>query len=119
MTTIKSHKDLEVWKKSIALVSEVYTLTRDFPKEEIFGITSQIRRDVISIPANIAEGAGRNSKKEFIQFLFISLGSLSELETLLILANNLNLIGDNSNLNTEVTSIRRMLLGLINSLKSK
>ncbi|MDD5765842.1 MAG: four helix bundle protein [Candidatus Marinimicrobia bacterium] len=116
---MKSHKDLEVWMKSIALVSEVYTLTRDFPKEELFGITSQIRRAVISIPTNIAEGAGRNSKKEFIQFLFISLGSLSELETLLIIANNLKFIDDISNLNTELTSIRRMLLGLINSLKSK
>lgn len=119
MTALKSHKDLVVWEKVMELVTEIYSLTRAFPKEETFGLTSQIRRAVVSIPTNIAEGAGRNSRKEFIQFLSISLGSLSELETLLIIAKNLSLIEDNSNLNTELTDIRRMLLGLISSLKNR
>ncbi|PIS30755.1 MAG: four helix bundle protein [Candidatus Marinimicrobia bacterium CG08_land_8_20_14_0_20_45_22] len=116
---MKSHKDLKVWKKSMELGSEVYSLTRDFSKEETCGITSQIRRPVISIPANIAEGAGRSSKKECIQFLFISLGSLGELETLLIIANNLKLIKNISALDEKVATIRQMLIGLINSLKKE
>jgi four helix bundle protein len=76
---MKSHKDLDVWKKSMDLVTDIYRVTKDFPKEEIYGLTNQMRRCVVSIPSNIAEGGGRNSKREFIQFLYISLGSVSEL----------------------------------------
>ncbi len=65
---MKSHKDLEVWKKSIDLVTEVYSITKDFPKDQVYGITNQMQRSAVSIPSNIAEGAGRNSKKEFIHF---------------------------------------------------
>ncbi len=83
------HKDLEVWKESMLLAKEVYFLTKGFPKEEIYGITSQIRRASVSVPSNIAEGAARSSDKEFIQFLYISLGSLSELETQLLLSRDL------------------------------
>ena len=81
----RTHKDLDVWNKSIELAEKIYKVTSSFPKEEQYGIVSQIRRSVVSISSNIAEGAARNSKKEFIQFLYIALGSLSELETQLIL----------------------------------
>jgi len=81
---VKTHRDLDVWKNRIELVKKIYILTKDFPKEEIYTLTSQIRRSAISIPSNIAEGAARNSKKEFIQFLYIALGSAAELETQLI-----------------------------------
>lgn len=77
MREIKSHKDLEVWKLAMALVEKVYQLTNSFPKVEQFGLTSQIRRSAVSVPSNIAEGAGRQNTKEFIQFLYISLGSLA------------------------------------------
>ena len=87
---IKIHKDLDVWKKSMDLVEGVYRLTKSFPDSEKYGLTNQMRRCAVSIPSNIAEGAGRNSKKEFKQFLYISLGSISELETQLIISSKLN-----------------------------
>jgi len=71
---IRNHKDLNVWKKSIDLVDIIYKMTKSFPKEELYCLTSQIRRSAISVPSNIAEGAARSSKKEFIQFLYIALG---------------------------------------------
>ncbi len=77
----KPHKKLDVWKKSLDLVKEIYTLTHTFPKYEIYGLTNQMRRAAVSVPANIAEGAARNTKKEFIQFLHMAEGSLSELDT--------------------------------------
>ena len=120
MEEIKSHKDLEVWKKSVELVTNVYEISSEFPKEERYCMTNQIRRAAISIPSNIAEGAGRFHNKEFIQFLYISLGSCSELETQLLICSNLNYI-DSSSLNSLISKIfviRRMLLGLIKSLKN-
>jgi four helix bundle protein len=75
------HKDLDVWKKSMALVVLIYDITSKFSSDERFGLTSQMRRAAVSIPSNIAEGAARKGDKEFIQFLMIALGSLSELET--------------------------------------
>jgi four helix bundle protein len=113
---IKTHKDLEVWKRSIALVTEVYKITNDFPKSEEFGLKSQIRRASVSIPANISEGAARHSTKEFIQFLYIGLGSLSEMETLLIISKNLNFI-ESTYLIDQIVVLRKMLLKLISSLK--
>ena len=83
---MKTHYDLNVWKKGIELVEEIYKITSNFPKEEIYGLTSQMKRAVISIPSNIAEGASRQSSKEFIYFLYIALGSASELEKHLIIA---------------------------------
>lgn len=77
---IDSYRDLEVWQKAIALVTEIYRLSRAFPKEEIYGLTSQLRRAAVSVPANIAEGWGRNMTREFIQFLRTARGSLLELE---------------------------------------
>jgi len=78
---MKTHKDLEVWKISIEMVTNIYKITRIFPKEEIYGLTNQMRRAAVSVPSNIAEGSGRNSNKEFVQFLYYAVGSLSELET--------------------------------------
>ena len=78
---MKTHKDLEVWKNSIDLVVLIYSLTSTFPKEELFCLSSQIRRAAVSVPSNISEGAARNQKKEFIRFLQISMGSLAEVDT--------------------------------------
>lgn len=78
---INSHKDLKVWQESMALVENIYQITKSFPSNEQFGLVAQMRRCAISIPSNIAEGAGRKGSKEFVRFLYISMGSLSELET--------------------------------------
>ena len=86
---IKTHKDLDVWKLSIQLVKDIYQLSSKFPSEEKFGLVAQIRRAVVSIPSNIPEGEARNSDKDYIRFLYISLGSLSEIETQLIIAEEL------------------------------
>jgi four helix bundle protein len=86
----RSYQDLEVWKSSIGFVKEIYQATAKFPPSEVYGLISQIRRAAVSIPSNIAEGQGRNSFKEFRQFLSISLGSLAEAETQLIIANEIN-----------------------------
>lgn len=116
VTEVKTHKDLEVWKQSIDLVTDIYRITEGFPKNEGFGLTSQIRRASVSVPANISEGAARNSTKEFIQFLYIGLGSLSELETLLIISENLRFMQSEPFLN-RITALRKMLIRLIQSLR--
>jgi four helix bundle protein len=87
---MKTHKDLDVWKDSIELVVEIYKLTKGFPREETYGIISQLRRASVSVPANISEGAARGYTKEFVRFLRISQGSLSEVETLLHISLRLN-----------------------------
>ena len=89
MSGVKTHKDLDIWKRGIEFVEEIYKATTDFPKDETYGLISQIRRAGISYPSNIAEGAARFSTKEFIHFLYISLASLSEIETQLIIAEKL------------------------------
>lgn len=115
-----SYKDLDVWKKSIDLVKQIYQITEAFPKSEIFGLSSQIRRAAVSIPSNIAEGQARNSNKEFRQFLFISLGSVSELETQIIIAQELGYVKEESakNILDATDSITRMVKGLIKSLNT-
>jgi len=114
---MKTHKDLQVWQFSMDLVEKIYLLTKNFPSEEKFGLTSQMRRAAVSIPSNIAEGAARNSTKEYVRFLYIALGSLSELETQCELSKRLK-FGDDS-LISEIIEIRKKLLGLIRSLKNK
>ena len=89
---IHSYKELTVWQKSIELVVEVYELTDKFPKVEMYGLISQMRRSAVSIPSNIAEGCARQNNKETIQFLYVSLGSIAELETQLLIAKELNYI---------------------------
>lgn len=116
--SIRTHKDLDVWNKSMELAEEIYQLTKGFPREERFGLTSQIRRSAISIPSNIAEGAARSSKREFIQFLYVAMGSLSEVETQLLLAKRLTFLSG-ADIFIKIESIRRMLLGLIRHLKGR
>jgi four helix bundle protein len=116
--TVSTHKDLNVWKKAMDLAAQVYSLTAKFPKEELYGLTSQIRRSAVSIPSNIAEGAARHSRKEFIQFLHIASGSVAELETQLLLAIPIGLLsGDH--IISHVEEVRKILLGLLRSLKKK
>ena len=93
---LKTHKDLDVWNKAMDLAEQLYLLTGRFPKEEQFGLTSQIRRAAVSIASNIAEGAARNSNKEFLQFLYIALGSAAEIETQLLLAKRLKFLKEDN-----------------------
>ena len=118
---MKSHKDLEVWKRSIELVTLLYEYTKGFPKDEAYGLTGQIRRAAVSIPSNLAEGAARNHSKEFIQFLYIALGSISELETQLIISEKLNYIDQQKSawLQNELSELRRMMIGLIGSISKR
>ena len=118
-TLIQSYKDLEVWKKGIALAKRAYQITRNFPKEEIYGLVSQIRRSAVSIPSNIAEGRSRQHKNEFVQFLYIALGSCSECETQIVLACELDYLEAEikKELLEELSQIGKMIRGLINSLK--
>jgi four helix bundle protein len=92
MNSIKTYKDLLIWQKGIVLTDDIYSLVKTFPNDEIYSLTSQIKRSTISIPSNIAEGFGRNSTKSYLNFLKISRGSLFELETQLIIAKNQNFI---------------------------
>lgn len=117
---IKPHQQLDVWKRSFAFVTKIYALTNGFPADEKFGLTSQIRRAAVSVPVNIAEGAARKSKKEFVQFLHISLGSASELDTLILLCGELKLIDPKQveQLNEDLHVTYKMLRGLINRNKS-
>ena len=115
---MKTHKDLDVWKDSIKLVVEIYKTTTAFPKHELYGLTSQIRRAVVSIPANISEGAAKNSPSDFIRYLRIAQGSLSEFETLLEIAFQINYLKEDSyktNLG-KIFKINAQLSGLIKSI---
>ena len=89
---MSGYKDLEAWKQSMVLVKEVYLITKSFPKEELYSLTSQCRRAAVSVPSNIAEGIGRNYKKDTVQFLHITRGSLYELETLFGIAVMIGII---------------------------
>lgn len=113
---IKSYKDLTVWQKSVDLVQEIYIITSQLPKEEIYGLSSQMRRSAISIPSNIAEGQQRKGTKEFIQFLKISYGSGAELETQLVILKKLYTKIDISKAESLLDQIQRMLNKLINTL---
>lgn len=115
----KPHKKLEVWKQSIDLVTEVYKIISNFPKEEKYVLADQIKRSAISIPSNIAEGAARNTKKEFINFLHIAQGSLSELDTQLSIALKLDYVTYDTYkiLDQCMIGIDKMLTGLIKSQK--
>ena len=112
-----THKNLIVWQKSIDLVEKIYSYTDGYPKEELYGLTSQMRRASVSIPSNIAEGHGRFSNKELVRFLFISLGSASELETQIIISKRIRFISEDiyNELNQLVVEIIKMLSSLIKS----
>jgi four helix bundle protein len=112
-------ENLEVWKKSIILVKEVYILVKFFPKEESYALSDQVRRCAVSVPSNIAEGSGRNSPKEFVQFLYIALGSINELETQLIIAKEIGYLKDIEEIRNKILEIKKMLNSLITSIKRK
>lgn len=119
MSSYTSYTQMEVWKKARVLVFEIYKLTAKFPKEEMYGLTSQMRRAAVSIPSNIAEGCGRQYKKETIQFQYISRGSQYELETELYLSYDLGFISE-ADLNKALDLLmegRRLLSGFINYLE--
>lgn len=117
---MKDFRTLNVWQKSHTLTLLVYKATKEFPKEELFGITSQLRRSVVSIPTNLAEGCGRGSDKDFKRFVQIAMGSASESEYLILLSKDLNYISDKEfdNLILEIQEIKKMLSSLISKLKS-
>lgn len=114
-------KDLDVWKKSHEAVKEIYKITAEYPKEELYGLSSQIKRAAVSVPTNIVEGFSRNSTKEYLQFLYNSRGSLEELRYLLFLSKDLEIItkGIQENFEKKCEIISKLLNGLINSLKKR
>ena len=118
---IRHHRDLDVWKEAINLVEDVYKLTRDFPSEEKFGLVSQLRRAAASVPANIAEGAGRSGANEFVRFLYIAQGSITELETHLIISERLGFgpVEAVRGVEEKRGLVARLLYGLIRSLNNK
>jgi four helix bundle protein len=115
---MNNYKELKIWQKSVDLAVRIYGVTKDFPKEEVYGLTSQLRRCAISVPSNIAEGAGRNTKKDFNKFLGISNGSTCELDTQLIIAQRINFIDALAleSLQSEITEIQKMNWSLKRSL---
>jgi four helix bundle protein len=116
---VASHKELDVWKKAIGLAEMAYVLTRKFPRDEQFGLTSQIRRAAVSIAANIAEGYGRNQAGNYVQFLRVSLGSARELDTHIVIATRVGIVSGDAAapLLKECDDVCRMLHGLIRSLE--
>jgi len=120
MEKIKSFKELKIWQKGIEIVKDVYALTKDFPREELYGLTSQMRRSAVSIPSNIAEGFKRYHSKEYSQFLHVALGSVAELETQLIIAKEIGFINNEVKLLTgvleKIDHISRMTSSLLNKL---
>lgn len=115
---MRSHHQLDAWKESMKLVKMIYDITANFPKEEIYGLTSQMRRAAVSIPSNIAEGAARNRNRELLQFLVIARGSLSELETQILIAEELGYLqGDR--IKQQINTVFSRLGGLIKSVRNK
>lgn len=116
---MKNHKDLDVWKLAMDLVEDIYSMAKQFPKNEVYGLTSQIKRAVVSVSSNIAEGAGRKGSKEFVQYLYISMGSLAEVETQILLAQRLKFVIDVDHILEKIVNTRQMLNGLIRYLDRK
>lgn len=120
---IGDHKNLKIWIRARNLVIEIYTLTEKFPKSEVFILVSQMRRSAISVPSNIAEGAARLSTREYIRFLLISSGSLSELETQLLLSADLGYVDANDRdfreLNNKILILRKQIYSAIRSLRER
>ena len=115
---VQGHRDLLVWQEAINLVGLIYQCTADFPREEVFGLTSQMRRAAVSVPSNIAEGAARNGKREFVQFLGVARGSLSELETQVIISRDLGFLTSSvSELSEKIERLFKLINGLIRSLQ--
>ncbi len=121
MSNIKSYKDLLIWQKGIDIVTDLYQLVENFPKEELYALSSQLKRAAVSIPSNIAEGYGRNSTQSYIHFVSISRGSLFELETQLLVAQKLKFIKNEilfSNIMNQITEETKMINSFITKLES-
>lgn len=118
---VKHYQQLIAWKKAIAFVTRIYSVTAKFPREEVYGLTSQLRRAAVSVPSNIAEGQGRATRGEFIQFLCHARGSLFEVETQLIIARELGYTSAEGHASVvdQLTEVGRILNGLITSLQQK
>lgn len=118
---IKSFTDLEAWRKGYNIAIEVYKITKGFPKTEIFGITNQLRRAIISYTSNIAEGFSRNSDKEKIQFYYMALGSMTEIQNQLLIARGIDYINDNDfkQLSSETIFATKLINGLIKSTRAR
>ena len=116
---MNTHKNLDVWIKGMDVAEEIYKLTKVFPVDEKFGLISQLRRAAISVPSNIAEGASRSSTKEFIRFLYIARGSISELETQLLLSRRLGYLSKEVKIIHKVEEIGKMLTALTKTLKKR
>ena len=116
---MKTIRDLLIWQKAMNLVTNTYQITQKFPKEELFGLTSQIRRSAISLPSNIAEGYGRDSNKEFLRFIKIVIGSLFEFQTQIEIAKNINYQNENEfkNLYEETRELEAMIISFSKRLK--
>ena len=115
----RSHRSLDTWKQAMTLVVDVYAVTSHFPHHEQYGLVSQLRRAAVSVPANIAEGAARNGSKEFLHFLGIASGSLSELDTLIDLSGRLGLIKNTEELNAKIDDVAGLVMGLASSIRRK
>jgi len=118
MSEVKSYRDLITWQKSLELARKVYLFTKSFPKDELYGLTSQARRASVSVPANIAEGHARNHRKEHVQFLGIAKGSLAELQTYFVLAEKLKFVepSETEELVRDSEEVEKILAGRTNSL---
>ncbi len=115
---LKSYRDLIVWQKSVNFVTQIYVVTRDFPREELYGLTAQIRRSAVSVPSNIAEGYGRNSRNDYARFLQIANGSLYEIQTQLEISLNLSYLSESrfNEIYEQSREIERMLSSLIRKI---
>ena len=113
------HKELDVWKKAMDLVEEIYRVSKEFPGHEKYGLTNQIRRAAVSIPSNIAEGSGRKSDKELLQYLNFALGSLAETETQIMIAMRLGYTSDITSSLSLITEVRKLSLGFRKFVKNK
>ena len=115
---IKNFKDLRIWQEAVLFAEQIYKITKEFPKDELYGIVNQMRRAAVSIPSNIAEGFMRYHNKEFKQFLFIALGSSAEIETQLIVSHKLQYITEKklSMLSEKSDKINRMIMALVKKL---
>ncbi|MBU4583309.1 MAG: four helix bundle protein [Proteobacteria bacterium] len=126
---MRKHHELKAWQEAMELVKEIYRVTRDFPKEEIYGLVSQMRRAAVSIPSNISEGAARGGDREFIQFLIIARGSLSELETQLLISKDLGYLTPHSSpltpypgvpdIQERIDKLFSLIGGLLRSLRER
>jgi len=118
---VHGYKDLEVWQKAMELVVKVYIVSKKLPRDELYGLTSQMRRSAVSIPSNIAEGRGKRSTKDFMRFLSIAYGSLAELETQMLISQNLGLVAEKEiePLLNDASRVGRMINGMIAGLEKK